>query len=355
MKSVFVTRATQPNFWKFALGAFGIFRTRQLTNNGRYVQQLEEQLKKIWQVENVVIMANGTLPLMCLLSSIEKGSVVVTTPFSFVATTSAIVTEGHKPVFVDLEKDSLNINMGQMRTLVAERNPGAIMFTHTYGISSNFDEYERLSEIAGVPLFLDASHCFNFGAETGSLLSRGAASTVSFHATKIFSTVEGGALVTNDKNLAEYARRWRNFGIQEGDITQIGVNAKMSELHALYGLVNLKRVEKDLSRRKKLQAKYETYYTRINLGFFHSPNASYIPVYFESTKILESVIARLKSTGIFPRRYFFPSLNLLYKELDFEYQSCPNAESLASRILCLPIGDDVDAKVLERILGALKG
>jgi dTDP-4-amino-4,6-dideoxygalactose transaminase len=217
----------------------------------------------------------------------------------------------------------------------------------------DMDLINQLSRKYRIPFFFDASHSFGVENDGVSALSHGAASTISFHATKIFSTIEGGALITNSDELANKARSWRNFGIKEGKITNPGINGKMSEFHALFGIQSLKIVEREIKRRKSLLEKYKQLFDDSEIEVVDSPNASYAPIIFKSEQTLLKAEEVLIKNGITPRRYFFPSLDTLdFLPLASE-AICSNSRDISKRILCLPIGKDVSDRVAKKIASLL--
>ncbi len=353
-KKVQVTLSLKPNAIIFLFLILKLLRSNIFTNNGPRVEALECKLKNLWGVKHVVLMANGTLPLICMANSLGKGGKIVTTPFSFVATTSAIVEAGHKPVFVDLSAHTLRTDISKLREVLEKEEVTAILMTHTYGIQHEIDEILRLGIEYGVKVFFDASHCFGVDFNGSPLVSFGHASSVSFHATKILSTIEGGALVTNSDELAAYARNWRNFGIQDGQIVSCGQNAKMSEIHALFGLVVLRKTSRDLKRRLSLKKKYKEMAENLNLQFLDSPNGAYMPIVFPTESHLLEFMRILERERIFPRRYFYPSLNELSWVREIISIDCPVSCDLSSRIVCLPSGSDVNQRVFNQISRALQ-
>lgn len=348
-RKVFVTRPVSPRIWRLAFYFIDILQSRNYTNDGKYLKRLESKLQVLWKVKHVVIMSNGTLPIICLLESLGRGKRVLTTPFTFVATTNAIIASGNIPIFIDVNKDTL---IPSTESIELELNRGgiaAVLLTQVFGL---IPDYKRLQEICknhNVPLFFDSSHSFGVEVESGSAFGIGSATTASFHATKIFSTIEGGAVATNDSNLYEFAKAWRNFGIVNGEITGQGVNGKMHEFSAAFGLAVLPKMNSEILRRKILSAKLCKTVKSNKVRVISSPNASYFPVIFQSESEMFTIKDELERVGIFPRRYFFPSLDEVALPLGVENLYCPNSRSLADTVLCLPMGPNVDSKVIQNI------
>ena len=348
-KLINVTQAIHPNRLKYIVKHLKLVNSHWYTNDGKYLKELENRLREIWKVSNVVVMANGTLPLTFLMEQLPKGSNVLTTPFSFVATASSIKAAGHNPIFVDLSQNEVHVDLNRLESEIVRSLPNAVLLTHVYGTLPDTDALEKLSIKYQIPIFYDASHSFGVNHNGRSAVSYGAASTISFHATKIFSTVEGGALITNDNDLAEKARAWRNFGIEQGEIRGLGINAKMSEFHALFGLELLPSMEREISRRRKLMSLYQEIFSGPDTTVVASPNGSYIPVIFKSEQDLLAMHSSLLKKGIVTRRYFYPSLDSLEFLQNSDSVPCTNSRNLAPRVLCMPIGKDVNRGVLERI------
>ena len=348
-KNVYVTKPITPSKWRLFLYFTDILKSRVYTNDGKYLRRLESSLKTLWAVKYVVIMSNGTLPIICLLEMLGRGKKVLTTPFTFVATTNAIIASGNSPIFVDIERDSLLPSPDAIRSSLEAGDISAVLLTQVFGLIPDYQEIELICQSFGVPLFFDSSHSFGVETEEGSAYGLGNATTASFHATKNFSTVEGGAVVTDDPAIYEFAKSWRNFGIVNGEITRQGVNAKMHEFSAAFGLAVLPRMKSELARRRRLFAKIRNIVEIHPVIVIESPNASYFPVVFQSEEKMLKVKKRMEELNIFPRRYFYPSLDLLAEQLNLETQACPVSRSVADAILCLPMGSNVNRKVLRRI------
>lgn len=350
--SVFVTTSTRPNLPIFAWHAISVFASKQFTNYGPKVQLLEAKIKNLFKLKNVVLMNNGTTPLIFLMSELPKGSKVLTTPFSFVATSSSIRALGLEIVFADLDPNSSKVNLREVETALSTSKIAAMLFTHVYGSPSDIAGLELLSMKYKVPLYFDAAHAIGVEVRGQSILNFGDANTISFHATKLLSCGEGGALITNSKEVADRARNWINFGIENGTITSLGINGKMSELQACLGLSTLPNLSKEMKRRSRLLKKYQDLLTDSPIVWLDSPNYSYFPALFPNKESLDAFIKITNREGIYPRKYFSPSLS----ELDFlngqSVSGTPNSEDISARIVCLPSGRDVKSRVMNRVVAA---
>lgn len=348
MRAVYVTKPTRVSVRRFLSYALKIFVSGIFTNYGQTVRTLESKLQKEFGLDNVVVMNNGTTPIMFLMSELRPGSRVLTTPFSFVATSSAISAMGMVPVFADVVAESGSVDVERVREALAREPIDAMLFTHVYGAPCDVVSLRQIAVEFGIPLYYDAAHAVGVEVDGTSLLNFGDASTISFHATKLMSSGEGGALVTSSADLAERARRWINFGIADSKILSLGVNGKMSEIQAAIGLSTLPNVSREIRRRRKLVANYQSELAGTGLQFLPSHNHAYIPVILPSADQVAPMVEALESIGIFPRRYFYPSLD----RLDFlgdGSAKVPVARDLAERVVCLPSGRDVTARVRRRL------
>jgi dTDP-4-amino-4,6-dideoxygalactose transaminase len=324
------------------------------TNYGSRVRKLEEKLKSEFDFRHVVLMNNGTTPLLFMMSQLPPGSNVLTTPYSFVATSAAIKSMGHVPVFVDVVKDTGAVDLDLVKLALKQHQIQAMLFTHVYGFPGAVLELEMLSRDHNIPLFFDGAHAISVNMEGTSLLNFGDASSVSFHATKLLSCGEGGALITSSMDLAEKARRWINFGIKEGLQVDLGVNGKMSELQACLGLSTLPFVNKEISRRKALWQIFKSRLENFNLKFMESPNYSYFPVLFPDKLSREIFLDLLRNEEIFPRKYFSPSLDSLNYLDGLDGSPILYSKDLAERVVCLPSGRDVNRRAVSKISKAVQ-
>jgi len=337
-----VTRPFLPPESEYNKLVDSIWRRNWLTNNGPLVQKLEQALTHYLDLDEVVLVSNGTIALQVAIKALKLEGEIITTPFSYVATTSSIIWEGNKPAFVDIDPDTWNIDPSRVEEVITDQT-AAILATHVFGNPCNVEELKKIAETHDIRIIYDAAHAFGTGYNGKSLFSFGDVSATSFHATKLFHTVEGGALITGDSALAQRFRYMRNFG-HDGPykFNGVGINGKMSEFHAAMGLVNLEYVDRILERRKKLHEMYSLELeslevSRQNIDSGCSYNHSYYPVLFDSEKKLLAVMNKLESHNIQTRRYFYPLLN----ELDYVdapgNEQVPTAYSISRRVLCLPL------------------
>lgn len=353
-----VTKTYLPDKEKFQAHVDDIFASGWITNRGEKLLQLEELLKEYLQVEHLLVVSNGTLALQICYRALGLTGEVITSPFSFVATTSTLVWEHLKPVFADVDPCTFNIDPEKIVPLITD-NTSAVLPVHVFG---NPCEVERLEEICAehrLKLIFDAAHAFDVHTHDRNVLSYGDASILSFHATKIFHTIEGGAIVFKRKEDLEKARLLINFGIADYDkIDTLGINCKMNEFQAAMGLTILPEMSKISKGRSEVWNRYIEAFTdtdHLQLQQFSdqwSKNYSYFPVVLKSEAVLLKLRKALQDAGIYPRRYFYPSLNLLsYLP---EYFPCPVSEDIANRILCLPIFPDLDTEVQHTIISIVK-
>lgn len=321
----------------------GIWQREYLTNNGPLVQELEQKLQHYLGVENLLFVSNGTVALQLAIKALGLSGEVITTPFSFVATSSAIVWEHCTPVFVDIDPESFNINPELIEEAVTEKT-SAILATHVFGNPCDVEKIREIADRFGLHVIYDAAHGFGTRYRGSSIFSHGDISTTSFHATKLFHTVEGGALMTKDRDLYERLNYMRNFGHDgPGKFNGVGINGKNSELHAAMGLCNLGYVESILDVRERQCRLYNQLLKGLPLARqairsgTHCNN-SYYPVLFRDETTLLQVMGRLEDEGIFPRRYFYPSLD----KLDYvESYWMEISSRLSRRVLCLPLYHDL--------------
>ena len=328
-----------------------IWDNQWLTNNGELYKELSDKLTAYLGVNHIIPMTNGTLPMQIALNALAKQGEVITTPFSYVATTSSIVWENCTPVFVDIHPEYLTIDETKIEAAIT-KNTTAILATHVFGNPCAVEEIETIAKKHHLKVIYDAAHCFGVTYKNQSIFNYGDVSTCSFHATKLFHTGEGGAaFVQNKETLHEIFYR-HNFG-HNGPMQYygLGINAKMSELQAAMGLSVLPYMDKIISERKKVCDYYDEHLdfsklTKLKIRENTEWNYSYYPVLFKNEQILLKVQKALNRQQIFPRRYFFPSLEKLPY---ISSNVCPLAEDLSKRILCLPLYVGLQEKDLEKI------
>lgn len=334
-----VTKTYLPDKEKYKQYIDEIYANGWVTNNGPLVQRLEKRLAEYLGVKNIVLVSNGTVALEIAYRTLGIKGFVITTPFSFVATTSSLVTNGLLPIFADIDPATFNIDPKNIKPLITP-NTSAIVPVHVFGNACEVEEIEAIAKKHDLKIIYDAAHAFDVKYKGESILNYGDISTLSFHATKLFHTIEGGALIINDDSLVQKARYLINFGIQNTEsIPELGTNAKMNEFEAAMGLCILDDMEHIVQSRKKA---YETYQNELKgLVQFQEQNSnstenySYFPIVLETEEQLKKVEQALNERDIFPRRYFYPSLDTLsYIE---PKQSCQISQDISKRILCLPM------------------
>ncbi|MTI32263.1 DegT/DnrJ/EryC1/StrS family aminotransferase [Xanthovirga aplysinae] len=317
----------------------GIWERKWLTNNGPLVNELELRLKKFLGLSHLLFVTNGTIALQFAIRGLELKGEIITTPFSYVATTSSIVWENCNPIFVDIEANSLNIDPLKIEGAITDKTQ-AILATHVYGNPCDIDAIQRIADNYNLKVIYDAAHCFGTKYKGKSVLEYGDISTISFHATKLFHTIEGGAVVTKDPQLLKKIAFLRNFGHNGPESFQgVGINGKNSEFHAAMGLANLPYANDILEKRKQDHHLYNSWLKKLELqDIFISDDAtynySYYPILFDSEEDCIKVFQALERSHIFARRYFYPLLS----SLNYVNQmAMPIAENISKRILCLPL------------------
>jgi dTDP-4-amino-4,6-dideoxygalactose transaminase len=328
-----------------------IWQNQWLTNRGELVLELEEKLKKHLSVSNIIIMTNGTIPIQIALKILGEKGEIITTPFSYVATTSSIVWENCTPVFVDIDPHYLTIDEDKIEAAITSKTT-AILATHVFGNPCNVDKIQEIALKHNLKVIYDAAHCFGVTYNGKSIFDYGEISTCSFHATKLFHTGEGGALICNDVELQNKMFYSHNFGHNGPlDFYGVGINGKISELQAAMGLSVLPYMEKIIKGRKNIVDFYEK---NLNFNTISSIkirentiwNYSYYPIIFESEEKLLQTQKELNLKQIFPRRYFYPSLNTV----NFvENVAMPISEYISERVICLPLYDFIDENDLLKI------
>lgn len=334
-----VTKSYLPQFETYEMYIKQIWKNNQLTNNGPLSQQLESQLKSFLDVEYLQYVSNGTIALQIALKALNIEGDVITTPYSYVATLNSIIWEGCNPVFVDIDEENLCIDPSKIEKAIT-KNTKAIMATHVYGYPCKVEEIEYLAKEYNLKVIYDAAHCFGVRYKGKSLLKHGDISTLSFHATKVFHTVEGGAIISRNSELDKKIWLMKKFGhIGEEEYVTIGINGKNSEFHAAMGLSVLPDINKIIEYRKNISQQYTQLLEKSDIVIPRIPNDleynySYYPVIFSSEQTTAKVLEKLVENDIKPRKYFYPSLNTL----EFvNATKCEISESISKRVLCLPL------------------
>lgn len=351
-----VTKTYLPDKEKYKKYIDEIYKNGWITNYSSLVQKLEKRLAEYLQVKNIVLVANGTVALEIAYRTLGLKGFVITTPFSFVATTSSLVTNQLLPIFADINPNSLNLNPRNIEKLITP-NTSAILPVHVFGNACEVEKIEQIADRSNLKVIYDAAHAFDVKYKGQSILNYGDISTLSFHATKLFHTIEGGALIINDDELMQKARYLINFGIKNSEeIPHLGTNAKMNEFEAAMGLCVLDDVGEIKEKRRAIKERYESELGEV-LQFQEqnensTENYSYFPVIFKNEEELLKVQKALNDKQIFPRRYFYPSLDTLsYIE---PKQECQISRDISRRILCLPIYSELERKIQDKIVKTIK-
>ena len=360
MSKIFVTKPLLPPLDEFKPYLEQIWKSGVLTNGGQFHQQLEQALCEYLGVKYLSLFTNGTIALVTALQALKIKGEVITTPYSFVATAHSLLWNNIKPVFVDIDPGTLNLDPSKIEAAITSETT-AIMPVHCYGNPCDVDEIERIAKKYNLKVIYDAAHAFGVKCHCGSVLNHGDLSILSFHATKVFNTFEGGAIISPDAETKKYIDQLKNFGfIDEVTVTAAGINGKMSEINAAFGLLQLKYVDEAVARRQKIDVFYRenlkavkgVSFPRLTNGSIQ--NYSYFPVLINASFPVsrDELYQKLKDENIFARRYFYPLISQfpMYSDLT---SAQPNnliaAKKAANEILCLPIYPDLTQSEQERI------
>ena len=354
--NITVTKPFLPPYDEYQAYIKKVWEREWLTNNGPLVNELELKLKEHLDVEHLLFLSNGTIALQIAIRTLDLKGEIITTPFSYVATTSSIVWERCKPVMVDICSDSLNIDPNKIEEAITDKTT-AILAVHVFGNPCDVDAIETIAKKHNLRVIYDAAHAFGTIHKGRSLLSYGDISTCSFHATKIFHTIEGGAVITPYAEILKRMALLRNFGhISAYEFGDVGINGKNSEMHAAMGLCNLKYIQNVLNVRKILYERYKSQLEGLPVSFQDIEadtqyNYSYFPLILENETILLKVQGQLNLNNVHPRRYFLPSLTKLPY---IDGQSAPIAEDISCRILCLPLYHTLSDEEVDMICRIIK-
>lgn len=350
-----VTKTFLPPQEEYQIILSRAWNTGWMTNRGVLVKELESKLQTFLGTSNIIAMTNGTLPLQIAIKALGLIGEIITTPFSYVATTSSVVWEGCKPVFVDIHPEYLTIDETKIESAITSKT-SAILATHVFGNPCNIHAIEDIAKKHNLKVIYDAAHCFGVDYKGISVFNYGDVSTCSFHATKLFHTGEGGALFCKSKYF-EMMYSHHNFGHNGPNSFQsLGVNAKMSEPQAAMGLAVFPYMSTILNERKKIVNTYNKAFKNIDVQLLKIReqtkwNYSYYPVIFKNENQLLKVKQALEAHAIFARRYFYPSLNLLPY---VQKQTMEFSDSISSRVLCLPLYVELEDEILNQIINIVK-
>jgi dTDP-4-amino-4,6-dideoxygalactose transaminase len=359
MKKINVTSSSLPEYEFYSSKISKLWETRWLTNNGLFHKELEEKLVNKLNVENLTLFSNGHLALEYAIEALnlENNKEVITTPFTFISTTNSIIRKGLTPVFCDIKEEDYNIDVTKIENLITDKTV-AIMPVHVYGNPCNVNEIEELAKKHHLKVIYDAAHAFGVEVDGKGIGSFGDISMFSFHATKVFHTVEGGALTYNSKSLKDKLESLKNFGITDPEEAEyIGGNGKLDEFRAAMGLSNLEIIDKEIEKRKKVVERYEKLLDNIKgIKFIKSSpnikrNYAYMPILFDGfKKNRDEVYEQLKLEDIFARKYFYPLISdfSCYKD-KYNSNDTPVAKRIAKNILTLPLYADLSLDDVNRI------
>ncbi len=365
-KPIYVTQPALPPLEEFIKYLKQIWENKIITNNGPFHQRFEKELAEYLGVKHISLFTNGTLALITALQALHITGEVITTPFSFVATTHSLWWNNIKPIFADIESGSFNLDPEKVEAVITPRTT-AIMPVHVYGTPCNVKKFQRIADAYHLKLIYDAAHAFGVKINGQSVLNFGDLSILSFHATKAFNTIEGGAIISPDKKTKKQIDYLKNFGFAD-EVTVVGpgINAKMNELQAAYGLLQLKYVDKYIVKRRVIAKIYQE-------KLKNTPGISllkdikgirrtypYFPILIDTAqygRTRDEVYTELKKHNIFCRRYFYPLISQFptYKDLESaQLGKLPIAERVSKQVLCLPIYPDLDTKSLNKVINLLK-
>ena len=366
-KVITVTSPLLPSLDEFMPYLQDIWSRKWLTNNGYYHQELEKALCEYLKVPYISLFTNGTLPLLCALQALRITGEVITTPYSFVATTHSLWWNGIKPVFVDIDPETCNIDPEKIEDAITPRTT-AIMPVHVYGKPCDTDRIQAIADKYGLKVIYDAAHAFGVKVNGESILNAGDISTLSFHATKVYNTIEGGALVCHDEKTKKRIDYLKNFGFAgETEIVAPGINGKMDEIRSAYGLLNLKQVDTAIEARHQIAIKYRKILRNIKgLHFMEDipgvrHNYSYFPIFVDAEKYgmtRDELYFKMKEQNVFGRRYFYPLISEFstYRGLDSaRLDNLPVAHKIANSVICLPMYAGLSEDDINRILIVLSG
>lgn len=349
---IFVTKTFLPPADEYIDAVNGIFERGWITNHGVLAAEIEVKLKEYLQSNDLLFLCNGTVALQIAIKALQLTGNIITTPFSYVATTSSIVWESCTPVFADIDAATFNIDPAKIEALINPDTSG-ILATHVFGNPCDVEAIEKIAKKHKLKVIYDAAHCFGTTYKGKSIFNYGDISTTSFHATKLFHTAEGGAVFSGNKELVQRMALLRNFGhTSPVSFDGAGINAKNSELHAAMGLAVLKYADELLAKRKEQWLTYHHFFNKSNVGVLQiTPgttyyNGAYFPVVFDSEEKLLTATKALNNAEVYPRRYFYPALNNLNY---VAYIHCPVAEKVSACVLCLPLFHELSFAQQENI------
>jgi len=365
-EKILVTQPLLPDLKEFEVCLEHIWKSKWLTNNGEYHKKLEKALSEYLGVPYISLFTNGTLPLITALQALRITGEVITTPYSFVATTHAIWWNGIKPVFVDVDPITGNMDPDKIEAAITPKTT-AIMPVHVYGNPCDVEKIKRIADTYGLKIIYDAAHAFGVKLNGKSVLEYGDMATLSFHATKVYNTIEGGALVCHSSEQKQHIDYLKNFGFaDETTVVAPGINSKMDELRAAYGLLNLKQVDEAIATRKHAAEMYRNGLRDISgirylddmEGVHH--NYAYFPIFVDEKKFgmsRDALYERMKEDNVYGRRYFYPLISTFSPYRGLESAARENlsvAYKLADSVICLPMSASISDEDILRVINSIK-
>lgn len=365
-KVITVTSPLLPDLDEFNELLKDIWNRKWITNNGHYHQELEKALCEYLKVPYISLFTNGTLPLITALQALRITGEVITTPYSFVATTHSLWWNGIKPVFVDIDPTTGNIDPDKIEAAITPKTT-AIMPVHVYGKPCDVKRIQEIADKYGLKVIYDAAHAFGVEVNGESILKAGDMSTLSFHATKVYNTIEGGALVMHDEQTKKRIDYLKNFGFAgETEVVAPGINSKMDEMRSAYGLLNLRQVDKAIEARHQVAVKYREALRDVpGITFFDDMpgvkhNYSYFPIFVNTDQYgmtRDELYFKMKEHGVLGRRYFYPLISTFstYRGLESATrENLPNAYKMADEVICLPMHHALSEEDIERIINEVR-
>ena len=362
MDQITVTSPLLPKLEDFIPYLQEIWDSKWITNNGQFHRQLEQDLCDYLGVKYISVFTNGTLPLITALQALRVTGEVITTPYSFVATTHAIWWNGSKPVFVDIDPETCNLDPDKIEAAITPKTT-AIMPVHCYGKPCNTERIQKIADKYGLKVIYDSAHAFGVKVNGTSILNAGDMSTLSFHATKVYNTIEGGALICHDAETKQRIDFLKNFGFNgETEVVAPGINSKMDEVRAAYGLLNLKQVDAAIKARQQVAEYYRTALRGIDgIRYFEDMegvrhNYSYFPIFINAAEYgmtRDELYFKMKEQNVLGRRYFYPLISEFdtYKGLESAHrENLPIANRIADEVICLPMHHGLTEKELEKVV-----
>lgn len=363
-KPVYVTQPYLPPLEEFIPYLEKIWESKTLTNGGPMHQQLEKELCEYLGVEHIALFNNGTIALLTALQALRVTGEVITTPYSFVATAHSLLWNGLQPVFVDIDPNTFNLDATKVEAAITSKTT-AIMPVHCYGFSCDVEAIQTIADNYNLKVIYDAAHAFAVNDVGGSILRYGDLSVLSFHATKVFNTFEGGAIICPDAKTKKRIEQLKNFGyVDEVTVVAPGINGKMSEINAAFGLLQLKHIDKAIIRRKEISRRYTEALQDVKGIRVVTPpsgieaNCSYFPILITEDYTLsrDALYQKLKVNNIFSRRYFYPLISdfSMYRSMSSSAkENLPVANDIASKVLCLPIYPTLEDSAVDEVISII--